>query len=62
MPDDSKRAVSMRRHIIVSGDDALATTIVEELNSAGVHIVKLATARARHRRRRPRARRHLRRG
>lgn len=31
-----------RRHIIVSGDDALANTIVEELNSAGVHIVKLA--------------------
>ncbi|MEB3981145.1 NAD-binding protein [Mycobacterium sp. 663a-19] len=34
----------MRHHIIVSGDDALATTIVEELNSAGVHIVKVATA------------------
>jgi Trk K+ transport system NAD-binding subunit len=34
----------MRGHIIVSGDDALATTIVEELNNAGVHIVKLATA------------------
>ncbi|OMC45596.1 potassium transporter TrkA [Mycobacterium sp. IS-2888] len=34
----------MRRHIIVSGDDALATTIVEELNSAGVHIVKVTTA------------------
>jgi Trk K+ transport system NAD-binding subunit len=34
----------MHRHIIVSGDDALATTIVEELNNAGVHIVKLATA------------------
>ena len=31
----------MRGHIIVSGDDALATTIVEELNNAGVHIVKL---------------------
>jgi Trk K+ transport system NAD-binding subunit len=31
----------MRSHIIVSGDDALATTIVEELNNAGVHIVKL---------------------
>jgi Trk K+ transport system NAD-binding subunit len=36
--------MSMRRHIIVSGDDALATTIVEELNNAGVHIVKIATA------------------
>lgn len=36
--------VSMRRHIIVSGDDALATTIVEELNNAGVHIVKVTTA------------------
>jgi Trk K+ transport system NAD-binding subunit len=32
----------MHRHIIVSGDDALATTIVEELNSAGAHIVRLA--------------------
>lgn len=29
-------------HIIVSGDDALATTIVEELTSAGASIVKLA--------------------
>src|SRR6202008_3724415 len=36
--------VSMRSHIIVSGDDALATTIVEELNNAGVHIVRLASA------------------
>jgi len=36
--------MSMRSHIIVSGDDALATTIVEELNNAGVHIVKLAGA------------------
>jgi Trk K+ transport system NAD-binding subunit len=34
----------MRGHIIVSGDDALATTIVEELNNAGVHIVKLVAA------------------
>ena len=34
----------MRGHIIVSGDDALATTIVEELNNAGVHIVKLRAA------------------
>lgn len=33
----------MRRHIVVSGDDPLATRIVEELNSAGVTIVKLAT-------------------
>ncbi len=33
----------MRRHIIVSGDDALATTIVEELNTAGESIVKVAT-------------------
>jgi Trk K+ transport system NAD-binding subunit len=37
-------SVSMRSHIIVSGDDALATTIVEELNNAGVHIVKLTRA------------------
>jgi Trk K+ transport system NAD-binding subunit len=34
----------MRGHIIVSGDDALARTIVEELNNSGVHIVKLTTA------------------
>ena len=34
----------MRHHIIVSGDDALATTIVAELNSAGAGIVKIATA------------------
>jgi Trk K+ transport system NAD-binding subunit len=34
----------MRRHIIVSGDDALATTIVEELNSAGASVVKLTAA------------------
>ncbi|MCV7235653.1 potassium channel protein [Mycobacterium branderi] len=32
----------MRDHIIVSGDDALATTIVEELKSAGATIVRLA--------------------
>jgi len=35
---------SMQRHIFVSGDDALATTIVEELNIVGTSIVKLATA------------------
>ncbi len=39
-----RRSVRMRSHIIVSGDDALATTIVEELNNAGAHIVKLTTA------------------
>ncbi|MCK8642705.1 NAD-binding protein [Mycobacterium colombiense] len=33
--------MSTRRHIIVSGDDALATTIAEELNRAGATIVKL---------------------
>lgn len=33
--------MSTRRHIIVSGDDALATTIAEELNRAGANIVKL---------------------
>lgn len=31
----------MRRHIIVSGEDALATTIIEELNNAGVSVAKL---------------------
>ena len=30
-------------HIIVNGDDALAMTIVEELQSAGASIVKLAS-------------------
>ncbi len=32
----------MPLHIIVSGEDALATTIVEELKSAGVSVVRLA--------------------
>ncbi|SON61337.1 hypothetical protein MSIMFI_02842 [Mycobacterium simulans] len=32
----------MRDHIVVSGDDALATTIVEELKTAGANIVKLS--------------------
>ncbi|HUH69532.1 MAG TPA: NAD-binding protein [Mycobacterium sp.] len=32
------------RHIIVSGDDALATTIVKELTDAGARVVKLADA------------------
>ena len=31
----------MQHHIIVSGDDALATTIIEELESAGVNVVRL---------------------
>jgi Trk K+ transport system NAD-binding subunit len=34
----------MQRHIIVSGDDALATTIVEELKNAGARIVKVTNA------------------
>ncbi|WP_186245976.1 NAD-binding protein [Mycobacterium simulans] len=34
----------MHGHIIVSGDDALATTIVGELKNAGATIVKLGTA------------------
>jgi len=32
----------MHHHIIVSGDDALAATIIEELKSAGANVVKLA--------------------
>jgi Trk K+ transport system NAD-binding subunit len=32
----------LERHIIVSGDDALTTTIVEELTHAGASVVKLA--------------------
>src|ERR1700735_3766733 len=34
----------MHRHIIVSGDDALATTIADELKNAGATLVRLATA------------------
>jgi len=34
----------MRAHTIVCGDDALATRIVEELNSAGASVVMLASA------------------
>ncbi|UQX13252.1 NAD-binding protein [Candidatus Mycobacterium methanotrophicum] len=34
----------MHHHIIVSGDDALATTIVEELKRAGARVVKLDSA------------------
>ena len=40
----------MHHHIIVSGDDALATTIIEELKTAGASVVRLATAEL-HRRR-----------
>jgi Trk K+ transport system NAD-binding subunit len=31
----------MHRHVIVSGDDALATTIADELKNAGVNVVRL---------------------
>ena len=31
--------MSMDRYIIVSGDDALATTIVDELTNAGARVV-----------------------
>ncbi|MBY0441737.1 MAG: NAD-binding protein [Mycobacteriaceae bacterium] len=48
MSDDSKRLWNNRDdihdHIIVSGDDALLTTIVTELNNVGAHVVKLASA------------------
>ncbi len=33
----------MHRHIIVSGDDALATTIADELKNAGATVVRLVT-------------------
>ncbi|HZE15032.1 MAG TPA: NAD-binding protein [Mycobacterium sp.] len=33
----------MQLHIIISGEDALATTIIEELKSAGASIVKLSS-------------------
>ena len=34
----------MHHHIIVSGDDALATTIIDELKRAGARVVKLDKA------------------
>ena len=34
----------MHRHIIVSGDDALATTIADELKNAGLTIVRVLDA------------------
>ena len=34
----------MQHHIIVSGDDALATTIIEELERAGTKVVRLGTS------------------
>ncbi len=34
----------MHHHIIVSGDDALATTIIAELKTAGASVVKLGTS------------------
>lgn len=47
MSDDSKPLWDTRDeiydHIIVSGDDALLTTIVTELNNVGAHVVKLAS-------------------
>lgn len=41
MPDS--QWVNIRRHIIVSGDDELATTIVEELEAVGASVVQLST-------------------
>jgi Trk K+ transport system NAD-binding subunit len=35
-------APPLEGHIIVSGDDDVATTIVHELTKAGAHVVKLA--------------------
>ena len=34
----------MQRHIIVSGDDALATTIADELKNAGAQVHRLVSA------------------
>jgi len=44
--DFGESVVPVARHIIVSGDDALATTIVEELTYAGASVVKLCDAEA----------------
>jgi hypothetical protein len=41
---DVCRTTQRRGDIIVSGGNALATTIVEELNNAGVRIVEIARA------------------
>jgi Trk K+ transport system NAD-binding subunit len=38
--------VTMHRHIIVSGDDALATTIADELKNAGATVVRLVNSEA----------------
>jgi Trk K+ transport system NAD-binding subunit len=38
--------VTMHRHIIVSGDDALATTIADELKNAGATVVRLVNTEA----------------
>ena len=38
------RDLSFHREIIVSGDDALAKTIAEELRGAGARIIKITTA------------------
>jgi Trk K+ transport system NAD-binding subunit len=38
------KRMSTHGHIIVSGEDSLATTIVDELNNAGTRIVKIADA------------------
>ena len=47
MSDDSQwlwnHQDDIQDHIIVSGDDALLTTIVTELNNVGAHVVKLAS-------------------
>ena len=42
MPVTVGSGVIMRRHIIVSGDDPLATTIVGELEASGEKIIKLS--------------------
>jgi Trk K+ transport system NAD-binding subunit len=42
MWDNVKPEDQLESHVIVSGDDALAMTIVEELNFAGVRIVKFS--------------------
>ena len=41
MPDDLRTGRDTARHIIVSGDNALALTIIEELNKVGANVVML---------------------
>jgi len=44
LPGSRQTREIMHREIIVSGDDALAKTIAEELRGAGARIIQISTA------------------